>query len=133
MAATRRPVRKSGKSPSPTPPTVDASPAADFNDIAVEPSKLPALAFPVVCVGASAGGLEAFTQLLSALPPDTGMAFVLVSHLSPSHASHLAEILSRSTRMPVNRGLVLHLVHRHPRTARQNLRDGVRPRFTSVA
>jgi len=62
----------------------------------------PALPFPVVCVGASAGGLEAFTQLLSALPTDTGMAFVLVSHLSPSHASHLAEILSRATRMPVN-------------------------------
>jgi two-component system CheB/CheR fusion protein len=62
----------------------------------------PALPFPVVCVGASAGGLEAFTQLLSALPTDTGMAFVLVSHLSPSHASHLAEILSRATSMPVN-------------------------------
>ena len=62
----------------------------------------PALPFPVVCVGASAGGLEAFTQLLNAVPTDTGMAFVLVSHLSPSHASHLAEILSRATRMPVN-------------------------------
>src|SRR5712691_7336268 len=61
----------------------------------------PALSFPVVCVGASAGGLEAFTQLLGALPTDTGMAFVLVTHLSPSHASHLAEILSRATRMPV--------------------------------
>jgi two-component system CheB/CheR fusion protein len=62
----------------------------------------PALPFPVVCIGASAGGLEAFTQLLSTVPTDTGMAFVLVSHLSPSHASHLAEILSRATRMPVN-------------------------------
>src|SRR6267378_418341 len=62
----------------------------------------PALPFPVACVGASAGGLEAFTQLLSTVPADTGMAFVLVSHLSPSHASHLAEILSRATRMPVD-------------------------------
>src|SRR6267143_1317636 len=62
----------------------------------------PALPFPVACVGASAGGLEAFTQLLSTVPTDTGMAFVLVSHLSPSHASHLAEILSRATAMPVN-------------------------------
>src|SRR5882762_8271881 len=62
----------------------------------------PALPFPVVCIGASAGGLEAFTHLLSALPTDTGMAFVLVSHLSPSHASHLAEILSRATQLPVN-------------------------------
>ncbi|HEX6882429.1 MAG TPA: chemotaxis protein CheB [Planctomycetota bacterium] len=52
-------------------------------------------------MGASAGGLEAFTQLLQALPADTGMAFVLVQHLSPTHASALAEILSRATRMPV--------------------------------
>src|SRR5512141_2818294 len=57
--------------------------------------------FPIVGVGASAGGLEAFTQLLKALPVDTGMAFVLVQHLAPSHASALAEILSRATNMPV--------------------------------
>jgi len=57
--------------------------------------------FPIVGVGASAGGLEAFTQLLEALPVDTGMAFVLVQHLAPLHASALAEILSRATRMPV--------------------------------
>ncbi len=57
--------------------------------------------FPIVGVGASAGGLEAFTQLLKALPADTGMAFVLVQHLAPTHASALAEILSRSTKMPV--------------------------------
>ncbi len=57
--------------------------------------------FTVVGVGASAGGLEAFTQLLKALPADTGMAFVLVQHLAPSHPSALAEILSRATKMPV--------------------------------
>ena len=57
--------------------------------------------FPVVGVGASAGGLEAFTQLLHALPSDTGMAFVLVQHLAPTHSSALAEILSRATDMPV--------------------------------
>src|ERR1041385_7830870 len=68
-------------------------------DRAREPA--PPQPFPVVCIGASAGGLEAFTQLLEALPTDTGMAFVLVSHLSPSHASHLAEILARATRMTV--------------------------------
>ena len=55
----------------------------------------------VVGIGASAGGLEAFTQLLRALPVDTGMAFVLVQHLSPNHVSALAEILSRATKMPV--------------------------------
>src|ERR1700677_1872110 len=55
----------------------------------------------VVGVGASAGGLEAFTTLLKNLPEDTGMAFVLVQHLDPKHASQLPAILSRPTRMPV--------------------------------
>jgi len=71
------------------------------DDAAPEPVNAPALPYPVACIGASAGGLEAFTQLLAALPNDTGMAFVLVSHLSPSHDSRLAEILSRATPMPV--------------------------------
>jgi two-component system, chemotaxis family, CheB/CheR fusion protein len=53
--------------------------------------------FPVVGVGASAGGLEAFTQMLQALPLDTGMAFVLIQHLAPTRPSLLAEILSRAT------------------------------------
>src|SRR5262245_39551698 len=55
----------------------------------------------IVGVGASAGGLEAFEQLLAALPEDTGMAFVLVQHLAPRHDSILSELLSKSTRMPV--------------------------------
>jgi two-component system, chemotaxis family, CheB/CheR fusion protein len=55
----------------------------------------------VVAIGASAGGLEAFTELLAHLPPDTGMAFVLVQHLDPKHESMLTELISRSTRMPV--------------------------------
>ena len=74
-------------------------PAADA--LADDDGPLEGASFPIVGVGASAGGLEAFTQLLKALPPDTGMAFVLVQHLAPTHASALAEILSRSTRMPV--------------------------------
>jgi chemotaxis methyl-accepting protein methylase/signal transduction histidine kinase/ActR/RegA family two-component response regulator len=56
---------------------------------------------PVVGIGASAGGLEAFTQVLKHLPLDTGLAFVLVQHLDPKHESMLTEILSRETRMPV--------------------------------
>ena len=59
------------------------------------------LPFPIVAIGASAGGLEAFTSLLSVLPTDTGMAFVVIQHLSPTHASMLPEILTRSTSMPV--------------------------------
>jgi two-component system CheB/CheR fusion protein len=45
--------------------------------------------------------LEAFTDLLNHLPDDTGMAFVLIQHLDPKHDSHLTELLSRATRMPV--------------------------------
>jgi two-component system, chemotaxis family, CheB/CheR fusion protein len=55
-----------------------------------------------VGVGASAGGLEAFRRLLAALPAQTGMAYVLVQHLDPSHESALAELLARATRMPVS-------------------------------
>jgi two-component system CheB/CheR fusion protein len=57
--------------------------------------------FPIVGVGASAGGLEAFTQLLSNLPTGTGMGFVLIQHLDPGHASALPQILTRATPMPV--------------------------------
>ncbi len=61
----------------------------------------PAAAVPVVGIGASAGGLEAFRELLEALPNDTGMAFVLVSHLSKTYKSMLSELLSKATLMPV--------------------------------
>ncbi|GAX36921.1 signal transduction histidine hinase [Nodularia sp. NIES-3585] len=57
--------------------------------------------FPVVGMGASAGGLEAFRELISHLPTDTGMAFVLIQHLSPHQKSLLTEIISRTTQMPV--------------------------------
>lgn len=53
-------------------------------------------------VGASAGGLQAFTQLLEHLPGDPGMALVLVQHLAPKHASALTELLSRTSKMPVS-------------------------------
>ena len=57
--------------------------------------------FPVVAIGASAGGLEAMMELLKYLPPDTGMAFIYVQHLSPDHKSMLTEILSKKTKMKV--------------------------------
>src|SRR5947208_15762642 len=57
--------------------------------------------FPIVGIGASAGGLEAFTKLLEHLPADTGMAFVLVQHLLPKHESALTELLAKRTSMPV--------------------------------
>lgn len=57
--------------------------------------------FTVVAIGASAGGLEAVTQLLQSLDPDTGMAFIYVQHLSPDHESLLVPILSKKTEMKV--------------------------------
>ncbi len=55
----------------------------------------------VVGIGASAGGLQAYTEFLEALPADTGMAFVIVQHLAAEHESLLATLLSRATPMPV--------------------------------
>ena len=60
---------------------------------------------PVVAIGASAGGLAAFTQLLQSLPANTGLAFVLVQHLDPRSESILAEILAEQTAMPVNQAI----------------------------
>jgi two-component system CheB/CheR fusion protein len=56
---------------------------------------------PIVGIGASAGGLEAFSELLGHLPIDTGMVFVLIQHLSPTHKSALPQILSKVSRLPV--------------------------------
>src|SRR4029079_7279222 len=65
-------------------------------------ASLPGLsaAFPVVGVGASAGGLEALDAFLGRLPR-TGMAYVVIQHLSPDKESRLPEILARATRLPV--------------------------------
>ena len=57
--------------------------------------------FNIVGIGASAGGLDAFEQFFRNLKPDSGMAFVLISHLDPDHESMLTEILQRTTTMPV--------------------------------
>ncbi len=57
--------------------------------------------FPVVGIGASAGGLESFENFFAHVSPDCGMAFVLVPHLDPSHASLLVEILQRITKLKV--------------------------------
>ncbi|MBA4318964.1 MAG: chemotaxis protein CheR, partial [Flavobacterium sp.] len=89
----------------PTPPT--------NNEIVVIIPKLPQIkavdtpenktkkSFTVVAIGASAGGLEAITQLLQNVSPTTGMAFIYVQHLSPDHKSMLSSILSKTTQMQV--------------------------------
>src|SRR5664279_2020542 len=63
----------------------------------------PASSFPIVGIGASAGGLAAIEAFFSGMPgdPDPGMAFVLVQHLDPDHKSMLTELIQRSTRMRV--------------------------------
>jgi two-component system, chemotaxis family, CheB/CheR fusion protein len=58
-------------------------------------------AFPVVGIGASAGGIEALKTFFTAMPSNSGMAFVVVQHLEPSHESRMAEILSKCTAMDV--------------------------------
>ncbi|KJS01654.1 MAG: chemotaxis protein CheB [Desulfobulbaceae bacterium BRH_c16a] len=57
--------------------------------------------FPIVGIGASAGGLEALELFLKNVPPSCGLAFVIVSHLSPTHKDMMAELLQRHTTMPV--------------------------------
>lgn len=55
----------------------------------------------IVGIGASAGGLGAFTSFLSNMPGDSGLAFILVQHLSPDHKSILTDLLAKTTSMPV--------------------------------
>ncbi|BAY60076.1 signal transduction histidine hinase [Calothrix brevissima NIES-22] len=86
--------------------------------------------FPIVGMGASAGGLDAFTELLTHLPDDTGMAFVLIQHLSPHQKSLLSEILSRATNMPVREvenGMVVEANHVYviPPNAKMTISQGV--------
>ncbi|TCN58865.1 PAS domain S-box protein [Flavobacterium circumlabens] len=58
--------------------------------------------FPIVGIGASAGGLEVFTEFIDAIPGDSQMAYVIVQHLHPLHDSILTELLSRVAKIPIN-------------------------------
>ena len=58
--------------------------------------------FAIVAIGASAGGLDAFKLLVTAIPENSGMAYVLVQHLDPSHESILPDIIQRVTKIPVH-------------------------------
>ena len=72
--------------------------------------------FPIVAIGASAGGLEACKKLLDALPADNGMAFLIVQHLDPSHDSLLVDLLSAHTSMQVAQatdGMAIERDHVH--------------------
>lgn len=75
-------------------------PLSGQSSLTPEPSTAP-LTLPIVGIGASAGGLDALTKLVSALPADTDMAYILVQHLDPTHKSLMAELLDKHTSMPV--------------------------------
>ncbi len=77
--------------------TAAANQVDKLDDPAIKSANL----FPVVGIGASAGGLDAFKRLLKAIPEDSGMAYVLVQHLDPKHESMLPEILQKITPIPV--------------------------------
>lgn len=80
------------------PPDIELDGEVDRN----QPDSLPSpTSFPIVGIGASAGGLEAITELFANLPAHSGMAFLLVQHLDPDHASMLAGILAKKTKMEV--------------------------------
>ncbi len=83
----------------------------------------------VVGIGASAGGLDAFSALLGALPTDTGCAFLLIPHLSPTHPSRLTDLMMRVTEMPVVEArdempLLPDRVHVLPPDRRMLIHDG---------
>lgn len=78
--------------------------------------------FPIVGVGASAGGVEALEGFFRGIPPAPGVAFVVVTHLSPSRESHLSEVVSRYTSLPVltavdNQQIEINSVYVLPRDA----------------
>lgn len=94
---TKPPLKKAAKS-KPVPKTSTQKPDQSLID-----KQSDAKAFPIVGIGASAGGLAAFEAFFSGMPGDTepGMAFVLVQHLAPDHKSLLTELVKRYTRMQV--------------------------------
>jgi two-component system, chemotaxis family, CheB/CheR fusion protein len=110
---------------------LDTNPAESLSNSIVEhPHSGIESDFPIVGIAASAGGLEAFTQLLTNIPSDTGMAFVLIQHLSPDRESLLTEILTRATKMLVceaQNGMVVERdrVYTIPPNTQMRLAEGV--------
>ena len=103
----RRPTRKSGsgkRKPSEgerRPRNGPVQRPSDTGDEAYRSPREPQARFPIVGIGASAGGLEAFSQLLAALPAEPGVSIILIQHLAPQHASALPTLLAGVSRLPV--------------------------------
>jgi two-component system CheB/CheR fusion protein len=81
-----------------SPPTATPTTEVHRGPLEERPPRRP---FPIVAIGASAGGLEALQHLFAALPGNTGMAFLVVQHLDPHHESRLTDLLAKAARMPV--------------------------------
>ncbi len=91
--------KNSGKDTAAAKPTRRAKPVAP---ITPQPEQADTKSiFPIVAIGASAGGLEAITRFLGDVPKDSGLAFVVIQHLDPTHVGMFAELLQRVTSMKV--------------------------------
>lgn len=105
MTAKKRPARAAGKTSAKAKRSAGKAPAKKRASGGSKASSATATesgrAFPIVGIGASAGGLEALVELLENMPVDTGMAFVVVTHQHPGHKSMLPELLRKETEMPV--------------------------------
>src|SRR4030095_11739630 len=98
-----------------------ARPVTTHSDIGTRDGPRAGGSFPIVGIGASAGGLEAFSALLKQLPLDTGMGFVLVQHLDPAHDSALTQLLGRATSLPVH-----EVTNKSARRAESRIRDSTK-------
>ena len=90
----------------------------------------PSATFPIVAIGASAGGFEAFSNLLRALPPESGLALIFIPHLDPTHESAMVELLSRTTALPVHQAkegmrVACNAVYVLPPNSDMTIADGV--------
>ncbi|MEJ2039243.1 MAG: CheR family methyltransferase [Desulfosarcinaceae bacterium] len=99
-------------------------------DHAEEPEKKPDPGFPVICIGASAGGLEAIEAFVAALPQKSGLSFVVVTHTDPEHFSMLPELIRKKTKAPVRliqEGMALepHTIYVPPSDRNPVLEKGV--------
>lgn len=96
-----RPSRKPKAAAAAAAPAISPTTQAEITRAAPPSPARAASPFPIVVIGASAGGVEAFKRFFEHMPPDSGMAFVLVPHLDPTHKSLMVELLAKETRMRV--------------------------------
>jgi two-component system CheB/CheR fusion protein len=120
MAKQRNTTPSGRNSPPKAPPRISAFPTASAG---------PPAPFSIVGIGASAGGFEAFSQLLEGLPPDARLAIIFVQHLAPQHESALTALLGTHSRMPVvevTDGMRLEANHVYvvPPNVQMDLADG---------